>query len=92
MTRDKENSEFREFDVLPPEIWRQHEGKYIIYSEDEKRVIGVGDTEEEALAQAEASGVGGLWHSHHAARWGEFYFGGFEFVSVRQTAFLTGLV
>jgi len=61
----------REFNVLPPEIWRQHEGKVVIYSEDEQRVISVGDSEDEAFDQAEASGVKGLWHVHHAARWGE---------------------
>jgi hypothetical protein len=62
--------QMREVNVLPPEIWRQYEGKVIVYSEDEKRVIGVGDTEDEAFDQAEASGVGGLWHVHHAAVWG----------------------
>jgi glucose/arabinose dehydrogenase len=70
MNVNGEKVELREVDVLPPEIWRQYEGKVIIFSEDEKRVIGVGDTEEKAFAQAEASGVGGLWHLHHAARWG----------------------
>ena len=77
MKNEKENplqngkvSEMRECNALPPEIWRQYEGKVIIYSEDQQRVIGVGDTEEEAFAQAEASGVGGLWHLHHAAKWG----------------------
>ena len=63
--------EKRGFNVLPPEIWRQYEGKVIIYSEDEQRVIGVGDTEDEAFTQAEASGIKGLWHYHWAARWGE---------------------
>ncbi len=82
MNHEKENpvengkvTDLRECKVLPPEIWRPYEGKVIIYSEDEQRVIGVGDTEDEAFAHAEASGVGGLWHLHHAARWGveEFY-------------------
>jgi hypothetical protein len=63
--------EIREVNVLPPEIWRQYEGKCIIYCEEEQRVIGVGDTWEEACDQAEASGVEGTWHCHHAARWGE---------------------
>lgn len=61
----------REPNVLPASIWRQHEGKVIVFSEDEQRVIGVGDTEDEAFDQAEASGVEGIWHIHHAARWGE---------------------
>ncbi|MBY0522632.1 MAG: hypothetical protein K2R98_04515 [Gemmataceae bacterium] len=52
----------REFDVLPPAITHLYPGKCIIYSEDEQRVIGVGDTWEEAADQAEASGVKGLWH------------------------------
>jgi hypothetical protein len=61
----------RDIGVLPAEIWRQYEGKVIVYSEDQQRVIGVGDTEDEAFEKADASGVGGLWHLHHAARWGE---------------------
>lgn len=55
-------------DVLPPAITRQYPGKCIVYSEDEQRVIGVGDTEDEAFDQAEATGVQGLWHVHFAAR------------------------
>jgi len=66
-----EKVEFREVNVLPPEIWRQYEGKVIVFSEDEQRVIGVGDTDDEAFDQAEASGVEGIWHIHHAARWDE---------------------
>jgi hypothetical protein len=61
----------RGFDVVPPEVWRQHQGKCIIYSEEEGRVIGVGDSWQDAEAQAEASGIQGLWHYHRAARWGE---------------------
>jgi hypothetical protein len=64
-------SVLRETKVLPPEIWRKYEGKCIIYSEDEQRVIGVGDTWDEAENQAQASGVKGEWHMHLAARWGE---------------------
>jgi glucose/arabinose dehydrogenase len=56
----------RDFDVLPESIWGQYRGKVIVFSEDEQRVIGVGDTAEEAFAQAEASGVNGLWHVHSA--------------------------
>jgi hypothetical protein len=49
-------------EVLSYAITRLHPGKHVIFSEEEQRVIGVGDTPEEAAAQAEASGVGGLWH------------------------------
>ncbi len=66
MNNDKK-PEIREINVLSPEIWRKYPGKVIIYSEDEQRVIGVGDTEDVAFAQAEASGVRGLWHFHYAA-------------------------
>lgn len=61
----------REVDVIPPEIWREHEGKVIVFSEEEQRVIGVGNTEDEAFNQAEGSGVRGIWHIHHTARRGE---------------------
>jgi hypothetical protein len=37
-------------------------GKHLVYSEAEQRVIGVGDTVDEAFAQAQASGVNGEWH------------------------------
>jgi hypothetical protein len=43
-------------------ITRLYPGKHIVFSEDEQRVIGVGETVEEATIQAQASGVGGLWH------------------------------
>ncbi len=58
----------RQFAVLPPEITRQHPGKCLIYNEDQRRVIGVGDTWEEAAAQATASGINGLWHYAYAER------------------------
>ena len=49
----------RSLDVLPTAITRQYPGKCIVYSEDEQRVIGIGDTEDEAFNQAEASGIQG---------------------------------
>ncbi len=52
----------RNMDALSYEITRHYPGKHIVYSEDEQRVIGVGDTLDEATQQAEASGVRGLWH------------------------------
>jgi hypothetical protein len=57
----------RDIGVLPAEIWQKYPGKIIVYSEDEQRVIGVGSTADEAFDQAEASGIGGLWHIHTAA-------------------------
>jgi hypothetical protein len=69
--KNGKTAEQRAVTVLAPEIWRQYEGNVIIYSEDEQRVIGVGQTEDEAFAQATASGVKGLWHYHYAPRWGE---------------------
>ena len=64
---DGNDPNHREIGVLPAEIWRQYPGKVIVYSEDEQRVIGVGDTDEEAFERANASGVKGLWHVHYAA-------------------------
>ena len=52
--------------LLSPDIVRQYAGKWIIYSADAGRVIGVGETLEEASDQAQASGVRGEWHYHHA--------------------------
>jgi len=56
----------RAIGVLPEAVWGPYRGKVIVYSEDEQRIIGVGDTDDEAFDQAEASGVGGLWHVHYA--------------------------
>lgn len=56
----------RDFEVLPESVWGPYRGKVIVYSEDEQRVIGVGDTEQEAYEKAKASGVKGLWHWHSA--------------------------
>ncbi len=67
----KRKPKLRQFSALGPEILWKYPGKFIVYSEDEKRVIGVGETEEEAIRQAEASGVKGLWHSAYADRPGE---------------------
>jgi hypothetical protein len=65
---DQRKHDLDNLDVLPPEITRQYPGKCIIYSEETKRVIGVGDTWEEASDQAHASGVNGLWHCAYAFR------------------------
>jgi hypothetical protein len=59
---------------VPREITRQYEGKYIICSEEEGRVIGVGETPEEASAQAKASGVNGEWHYTYSFRSDELIF------------------
>ncbi len=59
---EKNGSNSRGFDPLPYSVTRLHPGKHIVFSEDEQRVIGVGETLDEACAQAEASGVKGLWH------------------------------
>ncbi len=68
------NHPLRDTLPLPTAITRLYEGKHIIYSEDEGRVIGVGDTPEEASAQARASGVGGEWHYAYADRKDEWLF------------------
>ncbi len=60
-------------DALDMTILGPHPGKFVIYSEDEERVIGVGDTEDEAYKQAHASGVRGLWHSAYSPEPGELW-------------------
>ena len=57
--------------MLPPEIWQQYPSKVLIFSENEQRVIGAGETQEEAYAQAEKSGVRGVWNRHYAPVRGE---------------------
>jgi hypothetical protein len=50
----RKKRQFYNIEPLGPDILRQYPGKFIVYSEDEKRVIGVGDTEAEAFDQAES--------------------------------------
>ncbi len=64
----------RNIDALSYEITRHYPGKHIVYSEDEQRVIGAGDTLDEAIQQAEASGVGGLWHFGYGEKPDEYIF------------------
>ena len=68
-TTVRKKERMKRIDVLPPSVWMKHQGKCIIFSEDEQKVIGVADNWTEAGKQARASGVGGLWHYHHAERW-----------------------
>jgi hypothetical protein len=63
----------REGEPLPRSLTRQYQGKYIVYSHEMQEVIGVGDTEDEAFAQAKASGVGGAWHSAYSDRDDDLY-------------------
>jgi hypothetical protein len=72
--QDEKKSEMRSLEIVPVEILRQYPGKCIIYSEDEKRVIGVGDDWEEASDRAHASGVDGLWHYAYSDAPGEIIF------------------
>ncbi len=68
MTHDEKPVKLRETLPLARAITRQYEGKWVVYSEDEARVIGVGETEEEAFQKAKASGVNGEWHVAYAFR------------------------
>jgi hypothetical protein len=69
---NRHKRKYANIDPLGSEILRRYPGKFIVYSEDEKRVIGVGDTEAEAFDQAEKSGVQGLWHSAHSTKPGTY--------------------
>jgi hypothetical protein len=64
----------RTLEIVPVEILRQYPGKCIVYSEDEKRVIGVGDTWDQASDQAHTSGVDGMWHYAYSDRPDELIF------------------
>jgi hypothetical protein len=62
MGENGRNSRVREGEPLPRWLTRQYQGKYIVFSRQTQEVIGVGDTEDDAYAQAEASGVAGIRH------------------------------
>jgi len=65
---EEKNGPMGEINALGWDILQHYPGKCVVYSEDEKRVIGVGDDWEEAMEQAEASGVKGQWHTAYAER------------------------
>jgi hypothetical protein len=52
----------REGEPFPRWLTRQYQGQYIVFSHQTQEVIGVGETEGDAFAQAETSGVAGPWH------------------------------
>jgi hypothetical protein len=58
--------------ALPDWLLEKYPGKHIIYSHEADRVIGVGQTYDEACDQAEASGVKGQWHHAYADSPGEY--------------------
>lgn len=53
------------FEQIPLDILEQYEGHWIVWDEDDKRVVGSGRTLDEAEDQATASPTDHLLRVHH---------------------------
>ena len=53
------------FDQMPVDVLRQYEGKWIVWDQDDKKIIGVGTTLDEAEDQAEQNDTGHLLRVNH---------------------------
>ena len=53
------------FDQIPVQVLEQYEGKWIVWDQDDKKVVGCGDTVDEAEDQAEQSKTDHLLRVHH---------------------------
>lgn len=53
------------FDQIPVAILEQYEGKWIVWDEEDKRVVGCGETLDEAEDQAEQAKTNHLLRVHH---------------------------
>jgi predicted RNase H-like HicB family nuclease len=53
------------YEQIPVEVLEQHEGKWIVWDQDEKRVVGSGDTLDQAEQQAETAKTKHLLRVHH---------------------------
>src|SRR5262245_27857203 len=53
------------FDQIPVHVLEQYEGKWIVWDQDDKKVVGSGLTLNEAEDQAEAVNTGHLLRIHH---------------------------
>jgi hypothetical protein len=55
-----------DIEPIPISVLREHDGKWIIWDEEDRRVLGVGVTLEEAQEQADREKTGHLLRYHHA--------------------------
>lgn len=53
------------YEQIPVEILEKHEGQWIVWDQDAKRVVGAGLTLDEAEDQAELCGTDHLLRIHH---------------------------
>ena len=53
------------FDQIPVSILEQHEGKWIVWDQDDQTVVGSGDTLDEAEDQARSAAANHLLRVHH---------------------------
>ena len=53
------------FDPIPVQILEQYEGKWIVWDQDAKKVVGWGTTLDEAEDQAEQAKTDHLLRIHH---------------------------
>ena len=53
------------FDQIPVQVLEQYEGKWIVWDQDDQKVLGCGDTVDEAEDQAEQAKTDHLLRVHH---------------------------
>ena len=53
------------FDQIPVQVLEEYEGKWIVWDQDDQKVVGCGETLDEAENQAEQSPTNHLLRVHH---------------------------
>ena len=53
------------YEQIPVKVLEQHEGKWIVWDQDDKQVVGSGDTLDEAEDQVAKLQTGHLLRIHH---------------------------
>lgn len=56
----------QQIEQIPVDVLRQHDGKWIVWDQEARRVVGVGDTFEEAEREAETRANGHELRFHHS--------------------------
>jgi hypothetical protein len=58
------------YEQIPLEILERYQGKWIVWDQDDKRVVGAGDTLDEAEDQATEGTADHLLRVHHVLPYG----------------------
>lgn len=53
------------YEQIPVEVLERHEGQWVVWDQEDKKVVGSGETLEEAEDQAESARTDHLLRVHH---------------------------